>query len=112
MQGQGLSAGQSPAWHGSQPSWHLQTGRRGTPPKLLAEPSLPRIGNADPSMRRCGPKSWISADHRATRLKVPCDFTNEALEGEFADEELGGLLVATDFAEGDLFQGRNDGESS
>ena len=79
---------------------------------LPAEPSLPRIGNADPSMRRCGPKSWISADHRATRLKVLYDFTNEALEREFADEELGGLLVATDFTEGDLFQGRNDGASS
>ena len=58
------------------------------------------------------PKSWISADHRATRLKVLCDFTNEALEREFADEKLGGLLVATDFTDGDLFQGRNDGASS
>ena len=60
-------------------------------------------------------KMWaevMDADHRATRLKVLCDFTNEALEREFADEELGGLLVATDFTEGDLFQGRNDGASS
>jgi hypothetical protein len=29
------------------------------------------------------------------------DFTDEALEGQLADEELGALLVATDFTEGD-----------
>ena len=37
----------------------------------------------------------------ATYLEVLCDFTDEALEGEFANEKLGGLLVATDFTEGD-----------
>ena len=37
----------------------------------------------------------------ATYLEVLCDFTDEALEGEFADKKLGGLLVATDFTEGD-----------
>jgi hypothetical protein len=36
-----------------------------------------------------------------TDLEVLGDFTDEALEGELADEELGGLLVATDFTEGD-----------
>ena len=32
-------------------------------------------------------------------LEVLCDFTDETLEGEFADEELGRLLVATDLTE-------------
>lgn len=34
-------------------------------------------------------------------LEVLGDFTDEALEGELADEELGGLLVATNLAERD-----------
>ncbi len=34
-------------------------------------------------------------------LEVLGDLTDEALEGELADEELGRLLVATDLAEGD-----------
>lgn len=36
-----------------------------------------------------------------TNLEVLCDFTDETLEGELADEELGRLLVATDFTESD-----------
>ena len=39
--------------------------------------------------------------HEPTYLEVLCDFTDKALEGEFADKKLGGLLVATDFTEGD-----------
>ena len=34
-------------------------------------------------------------------LEVLSDLANEALEGELADEQLGGLLVAADLAEGD-----------
>ena len=34
-------------------------------------------------------------------LEVLRDFTDEALEGEFSDEELGGFLVAPDFTERD-----------
>ena len=34
---------------------------------------------------------------KKTHLEILCDFTDEALEGELADEELSGLLVATDF---------------
>ena len=34
-------------------------------------------------------------------LEVLGNLTDEALEGEFADEELGGLLVAPDLTEGD-----------
>jgi hypothetical protein len=34
-------------------------------------------------------------------LEILGDFTNEALEGELPDEELGRLLVATNFAESD-----------
>lgn len=34
-------------------------------------------------------------------LEVLSDFTDETLEWELADQELGGLLVATDFTEGD-----------
>jgi hypothetical protein len=34
-------------------------------------------------------------------LEVLGDLTDETLEGELADEELGGLLVATNLAEGD-----------
>ena len=36
-----------------------------------------------------------------TNLKVLSDFTNETLEGELADEELGRLLVPTNFTESD-----------
>ena len=36
-----------------------------------------------------------------TYLEVLGDLTNETLEGELADEQLRGLLVATDFTEGD-----------
>ena len=32
---------------------------------------------------------------------VVCNLADEALEGELADEQVGGLLVAADFAEGD-----------
>ncbi len=34
-------------------------------------------------------------------LEVLCNFTNEALEGELADKELGRLLVATNFTKSD-----------
>ena len=30
-----------------------------------------------------------------------CDFTDETLEGELSDQELGGLLVTADLTEGD-----------
>ena len=36
-----------------------------------------------------------------TYLEVLSDLTNETLEGELADEELGRLLVATDLTESD-----------
>ena len=35
------------------------------------------------------------------RLEVLGDLTDETLEGELADEQLGGLLVATDLTESD-----------
>lgn len=35
------------------------------------------------------------------RLEVLCDFTDQTLEGELADEELGRFLVTTDFTESD-----------
>jgi len=34
-------------------------------------------------------------------LEVLCDFANQALEGELADQELGRLLVATDLTKSD-----------
>ena len=34
-------------------------------------------------------------------LEVLCDFTDEALEGQFADQEFGRLLVATNLTESD-----------
>ena len=34
-------------------------------------------------------------------FEVLSNFTNQSLEGQFADQELRGLLVATDFSEGD-----------
>ena len=37
---------------------------------------------------------------RATDLEVLCNFADEALEGELADEQLGRLLIATDFTKG------------
>ena len=36
-----------------------------------------------------------------TYLEVLSNLTNETLEGELADEQLGGLLVATDFTKSD-----------
>ena len=36
-----------------------------------------------------------------TNLEILGNLTNETLEGELADEQLSGLLVATDFTEGD-----------
>ena len=33
------------------------------------------------------------------RLEVLSNFTDQTLEGELADQELGGLLVTTDFTE-------------
>ena len=40
-------------------------------------------------------------NQETTDLEVLGDLTNETLEGELADQQLGGLLVATDFTEGD-----------
>ena len=40
-------------------------------------------------------------DTISTNLEVLSDLTNKTLEGELADEELRGLLVATDFTESD-----------
>ena len=34
-------------------------------------------------------------------LEVLCDLSDEALEGQLPDQELGGLLVASDLPEGD-----------
>ncbi len=34
-------------------------------------------------------------------LEVLCDFTNQTLEGKLADQELSGLLIATDLTESD-----------
>ena len=46
--------------------------------------------------------SWTaSGTGRAPHLEVLGDFTDETLEGELADEQLGGLLVAPDFTERD-----------
>ena len=42
-----------------------------------------------------------SAKEMQTHLEILCDLTNKALEGQLADEELGRLLVAPDFTEGD-----------
>ena len=36
-----------------------------------------------------------------TYLEVLSNFTNKTLEGEFANEKFGGLLVATNFTESD-----------
>lgn len=35
------------------------------------------------------------------RLEVLSDFTDQALEGQLADQQLGGLLVTTDLTESD-----------
>ena len=41
------------------------------------------------------------ADCGGTHLEILSDFTNEPLEGELPDEELGGLLVPPDLTESD-----------
>ena len=47
-------------------------------------------------------QSRLHADQRIhTYLEVLSNFTNEPLEGELPDEELGGLLVTTDFTKSD-----------
>ena len=43
----------------------------------------------------------LCEDTKETNLEVLSDFTNETLEGELADEELGRLLVPTNFTESD-----------
>ena len=43
----------------------------------------------------------VKAKEKRTNLEVLRDFTDQTLEGELADEQLGRLLVATDFTEGD-----------
>ena len=49
--------------------------------------------------------SGFLESHHGTRLEaevglvVLSNFTDKTLEGKFADEELGGFLVATDFTE-------------
>ena len=43
----------------------------------------------------------LCEDVKETNLEVLSDFTNETLEGELADEELGRLLVPTNFTESD-----------
>lgn len=45
--------------------------------------------------------SQTKAITKETDLEILCDFTNETLEGELANEELSGLLVTPDFTEGD-----------
>jgi hypothetical protein len=45
-----------------------------------------------------------SSDGRALESKISleilCDFTNKSLEGQLADEQLGGFLVPTNFSQG------------
>ena len=36
-----------------------------------------------------------------TYFEVLCNFTNKTLEGELADKEFSGFLIATNFTEGD-----------
>ena len=43
----------------------------------------------------------LCEDVKETNLEVLSDFTNETLEGELADEQLGGLLVPSDLTKGD-----------
>jgi hypothetical protein len=46
-------------------------------------------------------KQWPRRQRIRTYLEILRDFTDETLEGELPDKELGRLLVTTDFTEGD-----------
>ena len=43
----------------------------------------------------------LCEDTKEMNLEVLSDFTNETLEGKLPDEELGRLLVPSDFTKGD-----------
>jgi hypothetical protein len=64
-----------------------------------------RAITADDWKRRSVCKKWSAVSklqkRGSTHFEILGDFTHETLEGELADEELRGLLVASDFVEGD-----------
>ena len=60
------------------------------------------IGNGDQSTRLGkGGQNTRSDEHVSAYLKILCNFANQALKGQFADEEFGGLLVTPNFTESD-----------
>ncbi len=56
-------------------------------------------GSGDRSSRRVNDD--IKKGRIKTDLEVLSDLTNKTLEGKLADEEFSGLLIATNFTEGD-----------
>ena len=60
------------------------------------------IGNGDQSTRLGkGGQNTRSDEHVSAYLKILCNFANQALKGQFADKEFGGLLVTPNFTESD-----------
>ena len=57
------------------------------------------IGNGDRSATAMSNEQYIGSV--VTHLEVLGDLTNKTLEGELANQELGGFLVTSDFTEGD-----------
>ena len=59
------------------------------------------IGIASQSVRETVSIAQVVKTLEETNLEVLSDFPNKTLEGELADEELGRLLVPTNFTESD-----------
>ena len=51
--------------------------------------------------QRPGPTATERPQTTMTHLEVLCNLTHQPLEGQLPDQQLRGLLVATDFTEGD-----------
>ena len=59
------------------------------------------IGIASQSVRETVSIAQVVKTLEETNLEVLSDFTNKALERQLPDEQLGGLLVATNFTKSD-----------
>lgn len=59
------------------------------------------IGNEDQSARQRIKQVQVHDNIKTTDLEILCDFTNETLERELPDQELGRFLVTTNFTKSD-----------
>ncbi|KAF8449370.1 hypothetical protein L210DRAFT_2661538 [Boletus edulis BED1] len=70
------------------------------PQQPPAMPSQQTIGSAGQSVQ-CPVSTSSRHGGQPTHLEVLCNFTNETLERQLANEQLGRLLVSTNFTKSD-----------